>query len=110
LKFLFSIIIVVMLSSCATAYTQKKLNEDGYVKPPFQEQENIGSRFYSGTNYDLKFLFQPPGYGGNFGWPFILVDLGLSLAADTMILPYTIYVELTEDGHDSGNDNDSIEP
>lgn len=47
-------------------------------------------RVYSGLAFDFCLLNAPPDYTGVLV-PLVLVDLALSGAADTVVLPYTLY-------------------
>jgi len=65
-----------------------KLEQDSIVR-------DIESRVYSGTKFD--FLANAPSNGGgNILGLFFLIDIPLSLVADTIMLPYTLTYEPPE--------------
>ena len=80
------------MPGCATVITQKEIEDKGYADGPFTGQK-IESRIYSGFNFCIKAQLAPIGSGGNIGGLIFLVDLPLSLMADTVILPYSLYRE-----------------
>jgi len=84
IKFVFSIFLVVYLSGCSTLVTHV-----GYtVGEAVDGEEVVFSRVYCGTKFNWS--FQDTGHqGGNFFGLFLLPDLILSTAADTLLLPFT---------------------
>ncbi|MFJ2488688.1 YceK/YidQ family lipoprotein [Pseudomonas sp. NPDC087639] len=87
-----------VLSGCGSALTV--LQDDADVARDMRKQKTYCqsiSRIYSGLAYDFCVLNAPPDPSG-YLVPFVLLDLPLSGAFDTVVLPYTIYRQVTE-GH-----------
>lgn len=79
------IILTMLLSGCAT-FTET-----------FETRSHCGvSRVYCGTRVDAAMIAaatdESAGVLRAF-WPLAMVDLPLSLAADTLLLPYTVYLD-----------------
>ncbi len=57
-------------------------------------------RVYSGFSYNLCLLYGEPNANGSVsainGVPIFLIDSAFSLAADTVVLPYTIYTQINK--------------
>lgn len=55
-------------------------------------------RIYSGVSYNACLLYGEPNPNGSMGSingvPTFIIDSALSLAADTVVLPYTIYTQV----------------
>ncbi len=83
-----SLLIVLLLSGCGTILTNIDLNKPKAERDPVVRQ--IDSRVYSGTRFDFLANAPDPGSGGNIIGLFFLIDIPLSLIADTLILPYTL--------------------
>lgn len=80
----------LLLSSCASIYTQIA----GHSNDPTVCNEETGfGPVYSGTHFDAECI----GYE-NVGF-FCLVDLPMSLVLDTLLLPYTGYVSIFGAGY-----------
>lgn len=73
----------------------------GTFDPTISDVEGGGefkeNRIYAGTRVDTKIILAPfegkgPGWDQSFWafYPFLLIDLPLSLIADTLLLPYTV--------------------
>lgn len=97
IKRFFRLSVFTLLSGCSTlvthvAYTVDELSSD--------EAELVHSRVYSGTKFNWS--FQDGSSGGNVFGLFLLPDLILSAAADTLLLPLTwshdVVREPTENG------------
>lgn len=105
-KFVFRaalLIAIVLLYGCATVATQTSLMDKRYIKessPPRNAETH--SNIYSGVVTDFNLLKNTAlsdtndgggGYGQGlvFVGVYVLIDLPLSLVADTILLPYTIY-------------------
>jgi uncharacterized protein YceK len=86
----FSAIVIISLSGCASIYTQ---STDYYAKD-LQDCSGYTTipNVYSGVIFDLYCL---PAENAGF---FCLIDLPLSVAADTLMLPYTIHKQMKQ-GH-----------
>jgi len=74
------------------------MRDGQHAKAPFDtgEQRSIKSKVYSGNVFAVKAQVAPAGSGGNIGGLIFLIDLPLSIVADTLILPYTGYYELSK--------------
>ena len=85
-------IAITLLSGCSTIVTQV----DGHKDDIFVCHAEKGvSTIYSGTQFNAKCLYENH---DNVAF-FCLIDFPLSLISDTVILPYTIYSELTDSGY-----------
>ncbi|WP_442965960.1 YceK/YidQ family lipoprotein [Pseudomonas sp. Root562] len=83
--------ISLALAGCGTAATV--LQDDADAAQGLRKQKTYCQsipRVYSGLAHDFCVLNAPPDPTG-FLVPFILLDLTLSGALDTVVLPYTIY-------------------
>lgn len=83
--------ISLTLTGCGTAATV--LQDDAEAAQGLRRQKTYCQsipRIYSGLAYDFCVLHAPPDPTGILV-PLILVDLALSGALDTVVLPYTIY-------------------
>jgi uncharacterized protein YceK len=83
--------ISLVLTGCGTAATV--LQDDADAAQGLRKQKTYCQsipRVYSGLAHDFCVLNAPPDPTG-FLVPFILLDLTLSGALDTVVLPYTIY-------------------
>jgi uncharacterized protein YceK len=81
----------VVLSGCGTIYTTT-------FEPEIIQRESCSNnctipRIYSGTAADLCLVLAPEGGQGS---AIMFFDLFLSIPLDTVILPYTIYGQITE--------------
>jgi uncharacterized protein YceK len=88
---LVSVAISLALSGCGTVATV--LQDDVAAAQGLRRQKTYCQsipRVYSGLAYDFCVLNAPPDPTG-FLVPIILLDLALSGALDTVVLPYTIY-------------------
>jgi uncharacterized protein YceK len=89
--------ISVVSSGCATILTQSSMyttrESDSCKCKYFLTNKFTTTPMYSGSQIDLIFLYF--GFGGSQEFlpltPFLLIDLPLSFAADTAILPYTLW-------------------
>lgn len=91
-----SAVISLTLTGCGTVSTVLQGDED--AARGLRKQKTYCQsipRIYSGLAYDFCILNAPPDPTGVF-LPFILADMALSGALDTMVLPYTIYHQGTE--------------
>ncbi|MCU1763688.1 YceK/YidQ family lipoprotein [Pseudomonas sp. 14P_8.1_Bac3] len=81
----------LLLSGCGTALTVLQ-NDEGAARGLRKQKTYCQSipRIYSGLAHDFCILNAPPDPTG-FLVPFVLLDLTLSGAFDTVALPYTIY-------------------
>ncbi len=101
-------ILVLAGSGCGTMTTLRLAQENAKVEP-----------IYGGVRTDINCIFgvKPEGGKKSTGWddltdmvakPCSIVDLPLSLAADTLLLPYAIVLTLNQrpkpakDGNDAG--------
>ena len=84
----FLILLLVNISGCATIISQSDGHDDDVI---MCHPEQGFSAIYSGTKLDTYCLY----IGADNAAFFCLLDLPLSLVADTLILPYTIYSEVT---------------
>ncbi|MCP1446002.1 uncharacterized protein YceK [Pseudomonas sp. GGS8] len=87
----------VMLAGCGTFQTVVR-SDEAAAKSLKEQKTYCGAvpRIYSGVTYDFCRLHATPGpgideYKYNNGTPFVLIDVVISGALDTMLLPYTIY-------------------
>ena len=92
MKLLIKIAMILLCTSCSTIITQYEISKHGEIENPVSEGK-IKSKIYSGTVFNIKAQATPEGGGGNIGGLFCLIDLPLSLVADTIILPYTVTYE-----------------
>ncbi|MHC8356146.1 YceK/YidQ family lipoprotein [Pseudomonas sp. LB3P81] len=84
------------LSGCGTVATVLQNDED--AARGLRKQKTYCQsipRVYSGLAYDFCMLNAPPDPTGVLV-PFVLLDLALSGALDTVSLPYTIYRQATD--------------
>lgn len=84
------------LSGCGTALTV--LQDDADAARGLRKQKTYCQsipRVYSGLAYDFCVLNAPPDPTGVLV-PLVLLDLGLSGALDTVVLPYTLYRQGTD--------------
>jgi uncharacterized protein YceK len=84
-------VLSLALGGCGTTATV--LQDDAEAAQDLRRQKTYCQsipRVYSGLAYDFCVLNAPPDPTG-FLVPLILVDLALSGALDTVVLPYTIY-------------------
>ena len=81
----------LLLGGCGTIQTVAR-SDQAAVNGLKEQKSYCGAvpRIYSGLAYDFCVLNAPPDPTG-FLVPLILVDLALSGALDTVVLPYTIY-------------------
>jgi len=94
---------LLFLTGCGTVITQHEMKDGTPMEGPFKGQE-INSKVYSGTVFDVLAQITPPGSGGNIGGLIFLIDLPLSLAADTVVLPYTLYYEVSKSEPENNDD------
>ncbi|MCW8276318.1 YceK/YidQ family lipoprotein [Pseudomonas sp. PCH199] len=83
--------ISLALTGCGTVATV--LQDDAAAAQGLRRQKTYCQsipRVYSGLAYDFCVLNAPPDPTGILV-PFVLLDLALSGALDTVVLPYTIY-------------------
>jgi uncharacterized protein YceK len=92
LKLCTQIFCIVAISGCSTIYT---LTADGesFHKEACANDCSTVPRIYSGTAMDLCAVFTPDGGQGS---AIMFYDLFLSFPLDTIVLPYTIYGQITE--------------
>jgi len=91
-----SAVISLTLTGCGTVSTVFQADED--AARGLRKQKTYCKsipRVYSGLAYDFCVLNAPPDPTGMFV-PFILADMALSGALDTVVLPYTLYRQGTE--------------
>ena len=85
-----------VLSGCGTAVTV--LQDDAEAARALRKQKTYCQsipRVYSGLAYDFCALNAPPDPTGILV-PLVLLDLTLSGAFDTVVLPYTLYRQSTD--------------
>ncbi|WP_166218695.1 YceK/YidQ family lipoprotein [Pseudomonas atagonensis] len=85
-----------MLSGCGSALTV--LQDDADASRELRKRKTYCQsipRIYSGLAYDFCVLHAPPDPSGVLV-PFVLLDLPLSGAVDTLSLPYTIYRQVSD--------------
>lgn len=87
----------LMLAGCGTFQTVVR-SDEATAKSLKEQKTYCGAvpRIYSGVTYDFCTLHALPGpgideYQYNNATPFVLIDVVISGALDTMLLPYTIY-------------------
>lgn len=87
----------LMLAGCGTVQTVMR-NDEVAIKSLKEQQSYCGAvpRIYSGVTYDFCYLNAPLERGRDAGEhspapAVVLVDIVLSGALDTLMLPYTIY-------------------
>lgn len=87
LKMYLSIAVILQITGCGTVFTQYSGNE---AADP--EHFPVIPRMYSGTYFDFSCAFHsgPP----NNIELFCFVDLPMSIALDTVILPYSLYKQI----------------
>ena len=96
MKYLAFITGSILLSGCSTI---KTINPTyNRVEVSYQGHKSYCKeipRVYSGVSYNLCLLYGEPNPNGTvstiYGVPSFLIDSVFSLAADTVVLPYTIY-------------------
>ena len=86
------LLVVLSLPSCASLRTTFNIGSSGDI------DENV-PRVYSGTIYTGGLILgtyygELRDYVPFFFYPVLIVDLPLSLAMDTILLPYTIYTQV----------------
>lgn len=88
---------LLMLAGCGTVQTVVR-SDEAAVKSLKEKRSYCGAvpRIYSGVTYDFCTLHAPLEAGVdpekyNNGTIFVLIDVVISGALDTMLLPYTIY-------------------
>jgi len=100
--FIFKLLVIVQpLSACGTIKTFKP--ENGHLEISyFGSRSYCGSipHIYSGVAYDFCLLhgeWNPnvPDHGHVEGIPWVAVDIVLSAALETVLLPYKIYLQAT---------------
>lgn len=85
------------VGGCGTVTTV--LRGDGVTVRELKEKKTYCQtvpRVYSGVAYDLCVLHGPPNSAGGFslsGIPWAVLDVPVSGVLDTLILPYTIYLQ-----------------
>jgi uncharacterized protein YceK len=79
--------LTVFASGCGTVITRT-------VGPNWAPPDPPLSRVYSGVLFDLKCFWRPEAYETENISGFCVFDLPLSLVADTVILPLTIYEQV----------------
>ena len=84
IKLFTSTLLILLLSGCSTLVTHVGYTVDELTS---DEPELVHSRVYSGTKFNWS--FQDTSSGGNIFGLFLLPDLILSAAADTVLLPLT---------------------
>lgn len=95
---LLAIFSMLALSSCMTVATLNVDYKSNKPKQPDPCAEYCSiNRVYSGVSMDLC-LLSAPTHGGFFA----IWDLPLSLVADTVILPYTLYRQASDGGKHTG--------
>jgi uncharacterized protein YceK len=91
----FAISLCFLLSGCGTIHTLAP--EDNHVEISHcgkQSYCKLIPRVYGGTCYELCKLYGEPSEGLNLGStfngiPFFIIDIPISFASDTILLPYT---------------------
>lgn len=96
MKLLIQLAVILLCTSCSTIITQHQISKHGKIENPLSEGY-IKSKVYSGTVFNIKAQVTPEGGDGNIGGLFCLIDMPLSLVADTIILPYTVTHEICSD-------------
>lgn len=92
MRALFLFLLLIHISGCATIISQS----DGHDNDALMcDPEQGFSTIYSGTKLDAHCLY----INADNAALFCFLDLPLSLVADTIILPYTIYSEVTDTGY-----------
>jgi len=84
IRVFFSVFVILVLSGCSTLVTHVGYTIDEITT---DEDELVHSRVYSGTKFNWS--FQDTSSGGNIFGFFLLPDLIVSAAADTVLLPLT---------------------
>jgi uncharacterized protein YceK len=92
LKLYIQIVCISAISGCATIYTLTA-DTESFHKEVCANNCSTVPRIYSGTIMDLCGVFTPDGGQGS---AIMFYDLFLSLPLDTVVLPYTIYGQITE--------------
>lgn len=94
------ILLVLSTFSCATIKTinppKNHINISHYGKKSYCE--NI-PRIYSGLSYNICLLYGEPSKSVNIGSsfnniPFVVIDTAFSAITDTVVLPYTIVMQV----------------
>ncbi len=97
------LIIFTFLTGCSTVLTQRDRQNGLYAKCKVTEDFGIEQQIvFSGSRRDLSLLLVPFNCSGEacmgalyypFILPLALIDLPLSFIADSLLLPYTLYVQ-----------------
>jgi len=100
-KIFWVLCLVLLNSSCSTIktvnpiYNQVKISHLGH-----KSYCKSIPRVYSGFSYNLCLLYGEPNGNGRVsttnGVPTFLIGFAFSLAADTVVLPYTIYTQVNK--------------
>ena len=88
--------LALLLTGCGTAITV--LQDDADAARSLRKQKTYCQsipRIYSGLAYDFCVLNAPPDPTGVMV-PLVLLDLSLSGVLDTVVLPYTIYRQVSD--------------
>ena len=104
MKRLLIVLIIFLQNGCATVASNIEMSQEGQIHFPSEyEAYNhcIKSRVYSGTRTHWAIQNPSPNPGGNVFGIFLLPDMALSLAADTILLPYTIPENFVEGRNDN---------
>jgi len=94
---LIAILLCVLLQACSTTWTQlggHDLIDDRNYQSTCDPEKGI-SAIYSGTQLNAYCLWNNVDNVALF----CLIDLPMSLALDTVMLPYTLFSELTDIGY-----------
>ena len=91
LKLLLCIFVSVVLHGCGTIYTVST-DSDKLKKEACNNDCSI-PRVYSGTAFDICGISEE---GGSQGEAILFWDLLFSIPADTIILPYTFFMQIKE--------------
>jgi uncharacterized protein YceK len=97
IKLLLSIFTILLLSGCSTLVTHVGYTVDEITT---DETELVHSRVYSGTKFNWS--FQDTSSGGNIFGLFLLPDLIVSAAADTVLLPLTWFHDVLRKPTENG--------
>jgi uncharacterized protein YceK len=97
MKTLFMLLVVLTVAGCGTVQTVMRADEVA-AKSLKEQKSYCGAipRIYSGVTYDFCYLNAPLEKGRDAqihdnAPAIVLIDVVLSGAADTLLLPYTLY-------------------
>lgn len=95
IKTLLRLIPLLFLASCASLYTLSDEADKEFSKPDFCAEDCTVHRVYAGTALDLCLLrTEDSGQAGAIAF----YDLPFSFVVDSLVLPYSLYKQLTVGG------------